>query len=240
MKNDPQPRKIIIYFYNRLFDPLIQGNFWVFIDDYLKMSTNEFQFHLVTYENSEFPLSKKEKDQIKTWKRKKISWSSLKWHPGNGIANKAKDIISGFTTVFKLRLKGYKYVISYNSVAGSYAYLFARLLNMRLYLYTYEPHSEYAIDNGLLHKKSLQYKILHYLEKRSAHFASVISSGTCFMQDRIEREWKVSGRFFKIPSVTNCRKFFFDQKIREKITQAPEFGSLSSARRAECGADAQT
>ena len=30
-----QKTPIVIFLYNRLFDPLIQGNFWLYIRDYL-------------------------------------------------------------------------------------------------------------------------------------------------------------------------------------------------------------
>jgi len=53
-------------------------------------------------------------------------------------------------------------------VAGTYAYIFSKITGLKQYLYQYEPHSEYAIDNGMWSKGSLQYKISHYLERRAA------------------------------------------------------------------------
>ncbi len=61
------------------------------------------------------------------------------------------------------------------------------------------PHSEYAIDNGMWSKGSLQYKISHYLERRAALNAKVIASGTIFMQRRVEDEWKSKAKFIRIP-----------------------------------------
>ena len=65
-------------------------------------------------------------------------------------------------------------------------------------------------------RQSKQYKITHFLERRSAEFATVISSGTRFMQERLE-SWKVRAKFFKIPSVAAQEKFQFRQADRELV-----------------------
>ena len=64
----PQKQKIIIFLYNRFFDPLIQGNFWLYIKDYLENENNPYQFHLITYENPEFPLTEEQDKLIAKWK----------------------------------------------------------------------------------------------------------------------------------------------------------------------------
>ena len=73
------------------------------------------------------------------------------------------------------------------------------------------------MDNGIWSEESLQYKLTHFLERRAAHFATVISSGTCFMQDRLEKDWKVNASFFKVPSVANSQKFLLDTEIRDRL-----------------------
>ena len=115
-----------------------------------------------------------------------------------------------------LRFNGYSHIISLASVAGAYAYLFAKVLGLRLYLYQYEPHSEYEVDAGTYEKTSITFKILNFLEKRSALFASVISSGTHHMMDRLTG-WGVKAQLFRIPSVVNETKFNFSKNDREEI-----------------------
>jgi hypothetical protein len=216
------PTKITVFFYNRLFDPLIMGNFWVFIADIQTRLPDQFQFHFITYENDANPLTNTQRIQLAEMKRLGVDWTPLPWHPGAGARNKMTDIFAGFRAVAWQRAKGSRHVVSYNSVAGSFSYLYARVLGMRLYMYSYEPHSEYSLDNGILSESSLQYRALHALERRAAQFATVISSGTRFMQARLEHDWEVKARFFKIPSVTDERKFAFD-------------GAVRAARRAELG-----
>lgn len=205
---------MILFLYNRLFDPLIQSNFWLYVRDYLEDENNPYQFHLITYENPEFPLSTEQKELVRQWQTQGLEWTALKWHPGKGLSNKFKDLFDGFLAVSKLRLKGYNHIVTLASVAGTYAYTYAVTLRMRHFLYQFEPHSEYAIDNGMWGETSLQYKISHYLERKAALFAKTIASGTVFMQERVEKEWHSKAEFFRIPTVANDKKFIFNEVDR--------------------------
>jgi hypothetical protein len=212
MKNN---KKVVIYLYNRFFDPLIQGNFWLYINDYLQDPDNEIQFHLVTYEDDRFPLTAEQQKKVEQWQQQGLEWTQLQWHPGTSLVNKFIDVWSGLLAAASLIRKRDRHIVALASVAGSYAYIFSRLLGMKLFLYQFEPHSEYSIDNGMWAENSLQYKIAHFLERRAAGFAAAIASGTRFMQQRLEQEWQVKGKFFKIATVANDDKFTFDQKIRD-------------------------
>ncbi len=209
-------KKVVIYLYNRLFDPLIQSNFWLYIKDYLNDPDNATHFHLITYEDNKFPLTEEQTELVKLWQQQGLEWTQLQWHPGTSLISKFVDVWSGLLAVFGLRLKGYRHIATLGSVAGTYGYVFCRLLFMKLFLYQFEPHSEYALDNGMWSEKSYQYRISHYLERRAAGFATAIASGTRFMQERLEKEWQVKARFFKIPTVANNQKFVFSDQIREE------------------------
>ena len=208
--------KIIIFLYNRLFDPLIQSNFWLYIKDYLYSDDNPYDFHLITYENPDFPLTDKQKKLVKEWEERGLKWTKLWWHPGKELKNKFLDVMDGFKAVSKLRFKGYNHIVTLGSVAGTYAYLYSIPLGLKMFLYQYEPHSEYAIDNKMWGEDSLQYKISHYLERKAALRAKVIASGTKFMRERVEDLWKSKAKFFRIPTVANDKKFLFNPKIREE------------------------
>lgn len=209
--------KVVIFLYNRLFDPLIQSNFWLYVRSYLEDDDNPLEFHVITFEDERFPLTGEQKMQVDSWRARGLCWTALSWHPGTGMKQKFLDIQAGFHVVAKLRLRGYRYIITLGSVAGTFAYLYARTLFMRLFLYQFEPHSEYAADNGMWDPKSPQYKISHALERLAARFATVTASGTRFMQERLENTWGAKGSFFKIPTVANDRKFVFDAALREQV-----------------------
>ncbi len=213
--------KIIIFLYNRFFDALIQSNFWLYIKDYLEDENNPYQFHLITYENPEFPLTKEQEALVSKWKEQGLEWTQLTWHPGKELKNKFLDLWDGFKAVVKLRLKGYNHIVTLGSVAGTYAYTYAMPLRIKLFLYQFEPHSEYAIDNGMWSETGLQYKISHFLEKKAVLYATTIASGTIFMQKRVEDIWKSKSEFIRIPTVANDKKFIFNKseriETREKL-----------------------
>ena len=212
--------KVIIFLYNRFFDPLIQSNFWLYINDYLKNENNLYDFHLITYENPVFPLTVEQEKMVEHWKEQGLKWTPLKWHQGSGLKEKFIDVFNGFKVVSKLRFQGYNHIVTLGSVAGTYAYLYALPLKMKLFLYQFEPHSEYAIDNGMWSKESKQYKISHYLEKKAALFATTIASGTVFMQERVKEVWQSKADFIRIPTVANDKKFMFNQKDRDETRKA--------------------
>ncbi len=211
----PPKVKVVIYLYNRLFDPLIQSNFWLYIKDFLEDRQAPYEFHLITYEDPRFPLTTDQRLLVEQWQKQGMKWTTLTWHPGTGLNSKLYDVVNGFRAVTHLRLKGFKSIITLGSVAGTYAYVFSLLLRFRLFLYQFEPHSEYAIDNGMWTKGSPQYRISHFLERRAAQYATAIASGTRFMKDRLEKKWKVRARFFKVPTVANDKKFSFCAETRK-------------------------
>lgn len=213
MKNN---HKIIIFLYNRFFDPLIQSNFWLYIKDYLNDPENNITFHVITYEDSKYPLTEEQIELINKWQQQGLEWTRLTWHPGTGLLNKLRDLLAGLLTVTQLRTKQFRLIVTLGSVAGTYAYVYSRILGLRLFLYQFEPHSEYAIDNGMWSEKGLQYKISHLLERRAAEFATAIASGTRFMQERLKKEWQVKAAFFKLPTVANDKKFLFSQALRDE------------------------
>jgi len=206
--------KVIIFLYNRFFDPLIQSNFWLYIRDYLENEDNPYQFHLITYENPEFPLTQEQEELVSKWREQGLEWTPLEWHQGSRLKDKFIELSNGFKIVAKLRSKGYKYIVTLASIAGTYAYTYSVLLRIRLFMYQFEPHSEYAIDNKIWTKESKQYKISPYLEKKAALFATTIASGTLFMQERIEKIWQSKTNFFRIPTVANDKKFIFNEQER--------------------------
>jgi hypothetical protein len=206
---------VVIFLYNRLFDPLIQSNFWLYIRDYLE-GENPYDLHLITYENPDFPLTPEQERRVERWKELGLGWTPLRWHPGQDLGSKLRDLLDGFRAVAKLRLRGYRHIVSLGSVAGTFAYTYALPLRMRLFLYQFEPHSEYALDNGMWDPRSKQYRISHFLERRAALYASTVASGTVFMRERVREVWRSPAEFFRIPTVANDRKFLFDPRLREE------------------------
>lgn len=208
---------IVIFLYNRLFDPLIQGNFWLYIKDYLDDPAAHVRFHVVTYEDPRQPLTDDQKALVEKWRGQGLEWTALTWHPGMSLWQKLKDVAAGCVVVGRLRQKGFRHMAALGSVAGSFAYICATALRMRLFLYQYEPHSEVSVASGAWDEGSLQYRLARFFEQRSAYYAHVIASGTRFMGERLKDEWRVRAEFFRIPTVVNEEKFEFDPIVASQM-----------------------
>jgi hypothetical protein len=208
--------KLLYFFYNRLNDPLLQSNIFLYINELAK--ENIYDVAIITYEDSKFFLTENEIDTInKKFAQQNIQWYRLKWHPGSHIFYKIIDLITGFLKVFNLTVfKGYKNIISLGSIAGSFIYLYSRILKINFYLYQYEPHSEYAVDNNIWGADSAQFKLLNKYEKSSVKNCKVVSSGTIYMQNRL-KNWGVKAHFIKIRSVANSELFNFSEIKRNEF-----------------------
>lgn len=211
---------VIIFLYNRLFDPLIQGNFWLYIKDYLFDPDAPVHFHLITYEDPNHPLTDEQRALVAEWQDRGMEWTALTWHPGMSLWQKFKDVLSGFAALARLRRTGLRHIVTLGSVAGSFAYMAAVVLRMRLFLYQYEPHSEVSAAAGAWSEDSLQYKLAWFFEKRSAAYAHVIASGTRFMGERLKKDWNVRAEFFRVPTVVNEDKFNFDPDVGRQMRES--------------------
>lgn len=213
----PLKTPIVIFLYNRLFDPLIQGNFWLYIKNYLNDPDTPVRFHVITYEDPRHPLTAEQKELVAQWQAQGLGWTALTWHPGMGLVQKARDVLSGFAALVRLRIKGYCHIVALGSVAGSFAYICAFPLRMRLFLYQYEPHSEVSRDSGAWSEDSSQFRLARYFERKSAEYAHVIASGTRFMGERLKDEWRVRAEFFRVPTVVNEHKFYHDAEVAAEV-----------------------
>ncbi|MBP7257800.1 MAG: hypothetical protein KBA13_12000 [Chitinophagales bacterium] len=210
-------KKIVVFLYNSFKDPVIQSNLFLYLK-HTNENQQKYRFHIISFEQNAFKLSTEEELQTKLALQKiAINWTPLTFTPG-GLMNKLMDFSKLIFVLTKLRVQGYKYLITLNSVAGAIGYVFSLFLRFKLYMYQYEPHSEFGVDGGLWTEKSLKFKVLNKLEYLSAKYATVISNGTVYMLERL-KHWKVKAHVFKIPSVVNEDKFQFTQQGRAMVRE---------------------
>lgn len=198
-------------------DPLIQSNIFLYINELTRSSDHKYKFSVISFEDRNIPISEIEKDKLnREFLKRNITWEPLNWHSGDSLIIKFIDLTLAFFKLLKLRISGYKHCVTLGSIAGSFIYIISRIIPIKYYLYQYEPHSEYLEDTKVWNKESLQFKILNKLERNSVMKCAVVSSGTNYMQERLE-SWKVNNPFYKVTSVANDKLFNYSEKLRLEI-----------------------
>lgn len=209
---------VIIYVYNSFDDPLFKGVLLPFMKHVSSKRTDLF-FYLITYEQVEWPLTVKQRQQISAeLMHYNITWYPLKWHSGNfKLIKKLYDLVLGAFLVTKLKIRNNaREIAALGTIAGSFAFVMAKMLRLRYYGFTYEPHSEFMRDFKLWPTSGLAYKGLHYFEKLSGHYADVLATGTVHMMNRLEESGS-KAQLFKLPSCVDETLIRFQPDGRKRI-----------------------
>lgn len=207
----------ILFIYNSFGDPLFQNLMLTYIKTLSKKDVGKF--YLITFEQEAYELSKNEKrDIIKSLREDRIYWYPLKFHTGKLLLlKKFWDVMQGFIVVFFLRLfKQAKIIFCFANVSGTFGYVFSRILRTKLYVYSYEPHSEFMADLGIWSRKSLKYKLLNWLEWRMGMEADVLMTGTKWMVSELHRRGS-KAKLYRAPTAVDPDRFKFKPEARERL-----------------------
>jgi len=207
----------LVFIYNSFSDPLFKGNLFQHL--LVESKKNRFKFIILSFEQEDYQLSKAEEDRLKKeLLTLNMLWYPLKWHSGRFILlKKLYDGMNALLMVLKLHLKFKpKVIISLGTLAGSFSFILKTIFSYNHYAYQHEPHSEFMLDFGIWKKSSFSYRILNYLERKTAHSAEIISTGTDLMVSRLKKEG-VKGLIFKLPSCANDELFRIDNNKRIEI-----------------------
>ena len=214
-------RHVIVYVYNSCNDPLFKAVMLPCLR-YATQQQPDLQLHLITYEQVEYALSPVQTAQMHAdLGADRIQWHPLQWHSGSfKLLKKAYDLLLGLLLVIRLRLgDGARSITALGTVAGSFAFMMAKLTGLRYYGFQYEPHSEFMRDCNVWPETSLAYRGLHYMERVSGMNADILSTGTVHMMRRME-EWGTKAKVYKLPSCVDETKIYFRpdgrQRVREK------------------------
>jgi glycosyltransferase involved in cell wall biosynthesis len=210
-------KHIIIYTFQSLEDPLVKG----LILEYLKginATQTKFIFHLITHEQKEFSLNKQQLEEHKTMLGNyRIKWYPIKYRGGSFIL--LKKIYNFLQTLFiatgiKLKYKPVA-ILGFLSIAGAYSYILSGLLNLKLIIYCFEPHSEYMLDFKIWTRGSLKYKLLKRFERLQVKNSDFIVVPNQFTKSLIEPLKKEN--VFVCPISIDTDKMTFNSDSRQKI-----------------------
>jgi hypothetical protein len=203
--------KTIIYIYNSFKDPLFQNLMYKYIQT---LTDKGLAFYLITFEQPEYAISEDEKSEIKDSLLKKgITWKPFKHSTGRFLLlKKFYDLFSVFFTLLRWRLFGRaKNIFAFANVSASHSVIYSKLMGLKLFIYSYEPHAAFQVELGLWDSNSLKYKILNYFEKLAAQSASLVFTGTKYGVELIH-SIAPKTLAYRLPTSVNENEFFYHKK----------------------------
>lgn len=178
----------------------------------------DLRFELITYEQPQYPLTAAQRAAYRqTWAAANIHWHPLTWHSGRfQLLKKAYDLTRGLLLCARLRLSGARSILAMCTVAGSLAFVIAKVLGLRYFGFQYEPHSEFMLECGVWPANSLAYRGLHLVEGLAGRHADLLSTGTRHMMARLQEQGSAA-RPYLLPSCVDEQRFQFTAAGRAQI-----------------------
>lgn len=211
----------IIYTFQSLEDPLVKGLILEYLKTY-KEPGQEFVFHLITHEQEEFKLSSEDVvGKVADLQKLNIKWYPINYKSGSFlILKKIYNFIQTFFIALRIKRK-YKPVaiMGFLSIAGGYSYILSKILNLKLIVYCFEPHSEYMIDFNIWKKSSLKYKLLRkfeFLQIKNAEYIVVPNNHTKLLVEKFSSNHNL----LICPISISTDAMTFDSVARKKIRKS--------------------
>jgi hypothetical protein len=206
---------IVLLVYNSYGDPLCRS----FFMSYIRQLCQEGRvFHLITFEQPAYAMTVAEQNEV----RSALLQSGIHWYPltyKSGRLMLIRKLMNFLEAFFKLLVLRMKYkpslIISLANIAGIIGHMTGGMLGIKTCILSFEPHSEFLADFGLLHRRSLRYRLLHFLEMRAGRKSDFIITGTIHMEKRLKEN--SSAKVYRAPSAIDGNVFYFDPEARQKI-----------------------
>lgn len=211
-------KHFIIYTFQSLEDPLLKGLMLEYIIR-LSEQNKSYVFHLLSHEQKQFELN----DIKKSEKKQELKEHNIFWYPINYktgrflLIKKLYNFLQSLYICLKIKIH-YKpiTIIGFLSIAGGYSYIISRLLNLKLVIFCFEPHSDYMVDFNIWKSSSLKYKLLNKFEELQIKKASHIVLPTSYSIDKANLINPTSKKYL-VPISVDTMKFQFNSKKREEI-----------------------
>lgn len=218
------PRNTLVFIYNSFQDPLFQNLMLSYLKTLSKHQVGKF--YLITFEQERYRLSKQKKLEIKSeLEAFDIYWHPLRFHTGRLLLlKKAWDFSLSFLKVLWIRIRHRtKIIFCFANVSASFGYIFSKLMNMKLMVYSYEPHSEFMVDLGYWKKSDLKYRLLNSLEWKAGMNADVIMTGTKWMVEELKQRGS-KAKLFRAPTAVDSEIFKPNLEIRTALRKQQGLG----------------
>jgi hypothetical protein len=213
-------KPVLLFIYNSFKDPLFQNLLFSYINE-IQAGSNCFSFHVVTFEQVEYKVEEEEKAIIiNELSERNIFWHPLEYHTGRFmLAKKVWDMCAALVLVNSLTRKHrIRLILAFANVAAAFSYLLTKLFNLKLLIYSYEPHSELMAELGVWNRKSMRYQLLKLLENKAGEQAEVIMTGTKYMVEKLYAKG-VQGKVLRVPTGVDEKLYHFNAVARTQLRQ---------------------
>ncbi len=178
-----------------------------------------YVFHLITHEQTEFRLTASEESHRKRELRDlNIQWYPIEYHNGKFlILKKLYDFMIATMICGKIRWR-YKArtIIGFLPIAAGFSAILAPVLGMKLITYCFEPHSEYMADFGIWSRKSLKYILLKKFEREQLEVSNSVIVPTSYTLELADGINPYSHKFV-FPISIDTDKNVFNASFRESF-----------------------
>lgn len=207
---------IIVYSFQGIKDPLFEG----LILQYLKKANKnkKYHFHIITHE--QYLASENEKQEfIHSLKDHNISWYPVQYKNGRFLLlKKTQNFLYSLSLAWKVKRKfKAKVIFGYLTIAGAFSYIISKILNLKLIIYCFEPHSDYMVDFGIWSAKSLKYRLLNTFEKREARDCDYLLVPTSHTLELVKSWNPRAKKILQAPISVDTDKFKFCPQHREEL-----------------------
>ena len=217
---------IIICASHSFKDPLFNGLMYQYILNHQQQHPGKYRYHFITEEQAAYALDPSEISKLQA----ELQIQNLFWHPMPYRGGKFilfKKLWNFIALFFKLwgikRKEKAKVIIGFLAIAGVYAYIIARFLNLKLMVFCFEPHSLYMKEFGIWSDKSLKYKLLNKIEYLQATRADYVTGPTIHTINLLKK-WNSRAQLFRVPISVDTQKFSYLEKDRQRIRKQYNIG----------------
>jgi hypothetical protein len=215
-------KTFLVLIYNSFKDPLFQNLVYQYILRQSEEHSN-YRFQLLTFEQKKYALNPQEQTTEKAQLTGKgIYWHPLIYHSGKFmLIKKAIDFTAALAQLARISLKRKpRMIIAFANTSAAISWVLSKIIDSKLMVYSYEPHSEFLAEFGIWKRNGWRYKLLNMLERKTAETADYILTGTKHMQEVIAPIAR--GQVYRAPSSVDETIFNFRPEKRIEIRS--EFG----------------
>ncbi len=211
-------KRILVPAYHSLKDPILEGHLLKYLQVLGK--SGNYEFVLMTFEQGQYALVEEErKKKINELQQFNIYWKPKKYRTGGPFMlfkkgyNFLEVLWESFSQMRSATVVG---ILAFTSVSGALGTMVSMISSKPMVIFCFEPHSLYMVDFGIWKRSSLNYRVLHWLERLQVRIARDILVPTEYSKKLIEG-WGREERIHIMPFCVDQNDFERSESARDEL-----------------------